>query len=576
MQYSADLYEPGMSALHQKPAPEVPARMIHSHSWRTALIVSSLAALVIVTPMIFFGNAAGHDFQSHLASWMEMAAQWRQGNILPRWAEWSNWGFGEPRFIFYPPASWMFGAALGSILPWRIVPGTMIFVAVVIAGMTMWTLARRWLTEMQSYVAAVLFAANPCHLVMIYYRSDFGELLVSALFPLMVLGALSVIREDWRRVPLLAIVLGGIWLLNAPAAVVATYALVLLLVVGCVLRRSLRPLIYGAIALAGGLGLAAFYVLPAAWEQRWVRVADAVEGRFTPERNLLFSQIYYANHPGIQAFNWKVSGVAVGVIVTTAIAIFFSRRHIKQWSELWWLLLALACASSFLMLPPSAFLWRHLPKLRFLQFPWRWLMPLDFALAFFVAAAISRIRVIWLFIVMLGLVLAAAAIVRDTHWESQSVPFVVEEIRSGHGYRGIQGFAPLNTHVGEQYEDRPLITTLDPRDGSSDRLQINIEEWTAERRVFSAHTADAVTLVLHLLNYPAWEVRVDGQTTPTESDPETGQLVVPLEKGTHQVEVSFRRTWDRTAGGVISVLSVVGLILATLYTRRRLAITIVE
>ena len=268
--------------------------------------------------------------------------------------------------------------------------------------------------------------------------------------------------------------------------------------------------------------------------------------------------------------------MAVGVIVATAIAIFFSRRYIKQWSELWWLLLALACASSFLMLPPSAFLWRHLPKLRFLQFPWRWLMPLDFALAFFVAAAVSKIRVIWLFVVMLGLLLAAAAIVRDTHWESQIVPFVAEAIRSGHGYRGIQGFAPLNTHVGEQYEDRPLITTLDPRDGSSDRLQINIEEWTAERRVFSAHTADAVTLVLHLLNYPAWEVRVDGQTTPTESDPETGQLVVPLEKGTHQVEVRFRRTWDRTAGGVISVLSVVGLILATLYTRRRLAITIVE
>src|SRR6184192_1669494 len=460
MQYSADLYGLGMSPLDKKPAREAAARMIRSHSWRMALIVSSLAALVIVTPMIFFGNAVGHDFQSHLASWMEMAAQWRQGIILPRWAEWSNWGFGEPRFIFYPPASWMFGAALGSILPWRIVPGTLIFVAVVIAGMTMWTLARPWLTEMQSYIAAVLFAANPYHLVMIYYRSDFAELLASALFPLMVLGALGVIRKDWRRVPLLAIVLGGIWLLNAPAAVVATYALVLLLVVGCVLRRSLRPLIYGAIALAGGLGLAAFYVLPAAWEQRWVRVADAVEGRFTPERNLLFSQIYYANHPGIQAFNWKVSGVAVGVIVATAIAIFFSRRYIKQWSELWWLLLALACASSFLMLPPSAFLWRHLPKLRFLQFPWRWLMPLDFALAFFVAAAISRIRVIWLFIVMLGLVLAAAAIVRDTHWESQSVPFVAEEIRSGHGYRGIAEFTPLNAHVGEHYEYHPLITTL--------------------------------------------------------------------------------------------------------------------
>src|SRR5438445_676804 len=88
---------------------------------------------------------------------------------------------------------------------------------------------------------------------------------------------------------------------------------------------------------------------------------------------------FSADGPGIQAFNWKVSGVAVGVIVATAIAIFFCRRYIRAWAELWWLLLALACASSFLVLSPSAFLWRHLPKLRFLQFPWRWLIPLDFA-----------------------------------------------------------------------------------------------------------------------------------------------------------------------------------------------------
>src|SRR5205085_1899783 len=83
--------------------------------------------------------------------------------------------------------------------------------------------------------------------------------------------------------------------------------------------------------------------------------ANAVEGRFSAERNLLFAQIYDVNRPWVQAFNWKVSGVAVGVILATAIAIFFSRRYVKQWSELWWLLLVLACASSFLMLPPSAF-----------------------------------------------------------------------------------------------------------------------------------------------------------------------------------------------------------------------------
>ena len=130
--------------------------------------------------MLLLGNASGHDFQFHLASWLDVAGQWHEGIAFPRWAEWANWGFGEPRFIFYPPASWMFGAALGSVLPWKMAPGAFIWLALVLAGISMWCFAREWLSRHEAVMAAVLYAVNPYHLVFVYLRSDFAELIECA------------------------------------------------------------------------------------------------------------------------------------------------------------------------------------------------------------------------------------------------------------------------------------------------------------------------------------------------------------------------------------------------------------
>jgi hypothetical protein len=41
-------------------------------------------------------------------------------------------------------------------------------------------------------------------------------------------------------------------------------------------------------------------------------------------------------------------------------------------------------------------------------------------------------------------------------------------------------------------------------------------------------------------------------------------MLVPVEAGMNRVEVRFVRTWDRTAGGWISLVSVAGVILWSL------------
>jgi hypothetical protein len=99
-------------------------------------------------------------------------------------------------------------------------------------------------------------------------------------------------------------------------------------------------------------------------------------------------------------------------------------------------------------------------------------------------------------------------------------------------------------------------------------VHLKIEEWTAEHRVFIEGNGRPVKLTVRLINYPAWDVRVDGKTARPELLEKTAQMVLPLLAGTHRVEIHLRRTWDRSAGAALSALSTIGL-LGFVFLRRR-------
>jgi hypothetical protein len=565
------------------------------HSDRVALLLIAILATAVVTPMFFLGNASGHDISFHLASWLDVAGQWREGVFFPRWAQWANWGFGEPRFIFYPPASWMFGAALGSVLPWRMVPGAYIWLVLLLSGFGMWRLARESLPDSQAIAAALIYVVNPYQLAVVYYRSDYAELLASAFFPLLIFGALRVVRgssrqndsyQNWIAVPQLAFVFAAIWLSNAPAAVIATYSLVLLLVIGCVERRNSRPFIPGAAAMAIGFGVAAFYIFPAAYEQRWVQISQVVSGNYHLDKNFLYTR---SMNPEFVLFNWKVSTVALGVMLLTGLAAVFSARKRREYQAQWWMLVVLAAASTFMMFPASLWFWHHLPKVQFLQFPWRWLVPLAIPYAFFLASAIGQSRWRWIWYAAVALVIAATAtvIVRDAWWDSADIPLLQAAIRTGHGYEGTEEYAPLgcdlydlpgaivdpeSQDVFQKSSPTPLVQRFAPdvrKDALGSLAKTSIDRWLPERKDIRVETPEPVTLALRLLNYPAWTVQIDGATVAPGSQPGIARMLVNVPTGQHRGEVNFSRTWDRTAGAAISGLSAILLLGCTVFTYRR-------
>lgn len=570
-----------------------------------ALALVMAAALAVVAPFFWKGTASGHDIAFHITSWMDAAGQWREGILYPRWAEWANYGFGEARFIFYPPLSWMLGAALGSILPWKAVAGTMIWLILTLAGATMYRLARVWMPPRYAALAAVLFAVNPYHMVVAYFRSDYAELLASALFPLVLLYTLCLSRAagaaaaplvpgraPWRlyagSVVPLAIVFAAVWLSNAPAAVIVTYSLTVLLTVLAVLRRSFAVLVAGGTAIALGLLLAGFYILPAINEQRWVKISEVLSGGLRHEQNFLFTRIDDAEH---NAFNLLVSTVATAMIAITGIAALAARWPNRQGREeertVWWALLALAAAATVLVLPWSAPAWRWLPQLRYVQFPWRWLFPLSAASAFFVAAAIrrTRARVAGTLLAAMALVLAGNSLVHRTWWDTRDALVAEAAIRQGHGYEGTDEYDTVGTDHYDLPRNAPRLVILPAKNAEEANAaarssaaphaalrvapKIHIEKWGAETKVFTVQSAESVTVALRLLTYPAWRVAVNGEEVDPDAQEGTGQMLLQLDPGHRRVRIHFSRTPDRTLGAAVSLAATLALLALTWAGRHR-------
>jgi hypothetical protein len=518
-----------------------------------------MAAFAVVLPFFFLGLPSGHDFEFHMNSWMEVLSQWKQGIIYPRWAALASYGYGEARFIFYPPASWSLGAALGALLPWQAAPGAYVWIALTLSGCSMFLLARRWLERPDAIFAAALYAANPYHIIIVYWRSAFAELLAGALLPLLFWCVLRSEEKGRRTVVPVGLLLAAVWLTNAPSAVMVNYSLALMAVVVALVRRSPRLLLQGALAVMLGLALAAFYVLPAAYEERWVNIAQVLAPGVRPQDNFLFTTINDTDH---NRFNFLVSVVASVEMILLVAAFVMSRRSRLRMPQVWWTLAAWTAAAMLLMFPFTFLAWKYLPELRFVQLPWRWLLSFNVAFALWIAMTWRR----WL--VRLAVCIALVALlgfawqrIQPPWWDtSADVAEMQNNIQQGQGYEGTDEYIPVAADAYEIRKDARRVTL----EGTG-TAQIHVKQWGPESKLFTVEAGAPEKLALRLFNYPAWRVVVNGRVVETDTAEVTGQMLVPVQGGENQVQITFVRTWDRTLGAVVStgaaLLLVLGMVL---------------
>lgn len=389
-------------------------------------------------------------------------------------------------------------------------------------------------------------------------------------FPLLLLGALRLANlleaeadaAPRRLIAIFAIPFAAIWLCNAPAGVIASYSMALLFGWAALCQHSWRPLLRGIAGLAVGLGLTAFYLVPAAYEQRWVNIGQALSSGLLPVQNFLFTRIDDAEHTW---FNWIASICALSLILLLALTALASRRFAassiatsnRQASAA---LLLVGTAATLLTLRFTLPLWTYLPKLRFVQFPWRWMSIIALMAACFLACAMEKRRGwLWFAVLCLLSVPLANFQVQNTWWDPGEMPTMHEALDKGTGFDGTDEYDPVGDDHLDLPADAPEVKILSAETGDSAAPKANtrIVRWSPEQKQIRIDSPSQARVALRLLNYPAWRVQLNGKPLEPDRMDDINQMVVPIEPGTSEIKVQFIRTADRKLGNGLSAISAV-------------------
>ena len=568
-------------------------------------ILIPIAALLAVLPLILHGCSCGHDFDFHLVSWLEAARQFSHGNFHPTWTTTPAWNAGEPRFVFYPPLSWTLGGILGLLMPWTWTPIAYTWLALTAAGLSLHRLARDFTTPNAAILAAILYLANPYTLFTAYERTAYAELLAAAILPLL----LHAILKPKVTIPGIALPIALLWLTNAPAAVIGCYTLALLTLI----RLSIPAIKLGAPYLdsemwvssearpsslqlaskstAGtllGLGLAAFYILPAAYERRYVQIAMATVPGMAISNNFLF------HHTGLTPDDLAhdqvlhtASIIAVLLLILTAVAVVLilvqaqkdrvphsSQSHRDEWE---WktstqasfknILLPIALLTAiitFLITPISTPIWHHAPELLFLQFPWRFLAVQAPLTALALAIALQNINLKPTLTAIAGLIAAAALIypAYATFAQGCDAPDTVQaHVALFHSTN--PGTDPTDEYTPNTADNDSLAHANPPYWLAADPnapAPTNAQPGPASHTI-TINAPIEESLILNLRDYPMWTIALNGSPAVAHQPRQDGLIAFIVPAGSSTIYITHKTLLDQTIGAILSLIS---LILLTL------------
>jgi hypothetical protein len=535
----------------------------------SVMVLLGLSAFCITLPLFLSQSLPDtYDIIVHYFQADRFSRVLHEGALYPRWVADSNNGYGEPNFVFYAPLSYAFVAALRCFfLPLQAFIVALWF-SFFLSGLTMFTAAGRIMGKAGGLAAAFFYQIMPFHLFDLYERGGFAELFAFVWFPL-IIYFLFYLKKNGGRSALLGLSLSyaGLVMTHLVSAFIFSFIIGLWLIFGFMTGEKRSNLASTIPALLLGLGLSSVYLMPAAFEQKFVHIDYITKCIVGDYRKNFLTLLDMPQLHGFQL--WMRIYTIMEVLLFLVIMLILAGRRTgasgvkeKNFFVLFFII------SLFFTLTPSGPLWAAVPGLATIQFPWRWLTMVEVALAFLIGAVFStgekpdirspdRKKRMTIYLL---LVFAVAAL---------KIILGVTILPSSYNNRVIS----LREYTPIWVTDRKTVMSqVSPEKVTAvgGTASFHVMSWKSEERKISADAAAPVTLRIATFYFPGWEAGLDRGTIPIRVEPGSGAMLLDLPAGRHEVVLRFGDTPLRRYAAVISFISLFMLAaIVTLYGRKR-------
>jgi len=539
-----------------------------------AIVLILLATIVINSRMIRHGLNGLGDLRWHITWIQHFSEQIREGIFYPRWLAGTNFGYGSPTFVFYPPLVYYIASFFKLIgLNSEQAISTVFSLGIFLIGSAFYLYGRSQWHPLAAFGGAVFYMTSP----FVFGLLNGGGL--ASLFALIWIPIGLFVIDRAIQQPQWRIILACFWML---VALTHTPSLLIYAIAGGLYtlslwrRHSFRQVFVTLTFMALGLAMAAFYLLPAVLEQPFTNInyVFAFLGDYINLLDLLTQN--FRNQLFLQLF----------CLFTLALIAYLSQRPSAAQKRNIIYAVAVMLVVLFLVSPGSNWIWQSISPLQKLETPYRILSLLFFAGAYLCSVAIDGLLRGGYFWKFLGLTLITLIILfnlrsgfKDTyayptlHSGGKGKVFIrpwIETILNDPFQDKLidvpeyRPFLPVSGNypdfVRERYSDSglPLTFTANtplpvPQIGEprfslvSGQGQVKVEHWGSYHRKLKVEVQEPAILRVRLYYYPAWQLTVNGQPQPLEMGKD-GTILVKLAQGSYILELSYGWTNALIAG----------------------------